>query len=298
MVENSRKGGRDGTLTLQEPRDLHYRGCGKQALGSPRRAHLCCIAPKNGPALLTMTSRSFTNLTSFLVLSAGLGALLVLPATGCGDSEAPPRAPVSVRVTEFIDQSDLQRPMPGAEVCEIDTTNCTMTDEDGMATIDLLADAEVSYTITKEGFASYLWSDVNNGQLEHWTWMFPEEEVTRLAGLIGTTFPGTGDGLIIIRAFTDPGVMFDLVGESNEPFYFLDGGTPSRDIDATTEDRRGGFTDVAPGEYQIDVIGAPGPCQPFVVWPGDQADRFKLLVRAGFISWVSVTCQESGSGAN
>lgn len=243
-----------------------------------------------------MTSRNFSNLTSFLVLSAGLGALLVLPGTGCGGSSEVPRAPVSVRVTEFVDLSNLQQPLPGAEVCETDTDNCTMTDEEGMATIDLLADAEVSYTIAKEGFASYLLSDVNTGQLEHWTWMFPEEEVTRLAALIGTTFPGTGDGLIIIRAFTDPGVMFDLVGESNEPFYFLDGGTPSRDIDATTEDKRGGFTDVAPGDYQIDVIGAPGPCQPFVVWPGDEDDRFKVPVKADHISWVSVTCGESGSG--
>ena len=256
-----------------------------------------CIAPQNGPALMPMTSRNFSNLTSFLVLSAGLGALLVLPGTGCADSEAP-RAPVSVRVTEFIAESDRERPMPGAEVCELDTDNCTMTDEDGMATINLLADAEVSYTVTKEGFASYLWSDVNTGKLKGWTWMFPEEEVTRLAGLIGTTFPGTGDGLIIIRAFTDPGVMFDLVGESNEPFYFLDGRTPSRDIDATTDDKRGGFTDVAPGEYQFDVIGAPGPCRPFTVWPGDQDDRFKVLVRAGFISWVSVTCHDGYSEAN
>ena len=285
------------TLAPRAPRNLHYRKPGKQAVGGPKRAQLSCAVPKNASALRTMTSRNFVNLAPYLVLSAGLGALLVLPSAGCGDSEAP-TAPVTVRVTEFVDLSDLQRPMPGAEVCEADTDNCTMTDEEGIATINLPADAEVSYTITKEGFASYLLSDVNNGNLEHWTWMFPEEEVTRLAGLIGTTFPGTGDGLIIIRAFTDPGVMFDLVGESNEPFYFLDGGTPSREIDATTEDKRGGFTDVAPGEYEFDVIGAPGPCQPFVVWPGDQDDRFKVPVKAGHISWVSVTCGESGSGAN
>lgn len=211
-----------------------------------------------------------------------------LPHAGCGSDGG---APVSVRVTEFVSLSDLERPMPDAEVCENDTDNCVMTDEEGMASIVLPSDTEVSYTITKEGFASYLWSDVNTGGLEHWTWMFSEEEVTRLAGLVGATFPGTGDGLIVIRAFTDPGVMFDLVGEPNEPFYFVNGDTPSREIDATTEDRRGGFTDVAPGEYQIDVIGAPGPCKPFVVWPGDQDDRVKVPVKANHISWVSVTCE-------
>jgi hypothetical protein len=243
-----------------------------------------------------MTSRNFINRTSFLILSAGLGVLL-LPNAGCGGSGSGGE-PVTVRVTEFVDRSNLEQPMVGAQVCETDTTNCTTTDAEGMATINLPADVDVSYTITKEGFASYLVSDVNTGKLLIWTWMYPEEEVTRLAGLIGTTFPGTGDGLIIIRAFTDPGVMFDLVGEPNEPFYFIDGDTPSREIDATTEDRRGGFTDVAPGEYQFDVFGAPGPCQPFVVWPGDQDDRFKVPVKADYISWVSVTCTVQEPGAN
>lgn len=236
-----------------------------------------------------MTSRNFIKRTSSLVLSASLGVLLVLPNAGCGSGSG--TTPVTVRVTEYVSLADLERPMPGAEVCETDTDNCVMTDAEGMASIELPSDAEVSYTISKEGFASYLLSDVNTGQLKHWTWMFPEEEVTRLAGLVGTMFPGTGDGLIIIRAFTDPGVMFDLVGEPNEPFYFVDGDTPSREIDATTVDRRGGFTDVAPGEYQIDVTGAPGPCKPFVVWPGDQDDRYKVPVKAGYISWVSVSCE-------
>lgn len=236
------------------------------------------------------------NRTSSLLLTSSLGALLVLPNGGCGGS-GESTEPVNVRVTEYVSLADLERPMPGAEVCETDTDNCVMTDEEGLASIALPSDVEVSYTITKEGFASYLLSDVNTGQLKHWTWMFPEEEVTRQAALVGTTFPGTGDGLIVIRAFTDPGVMFDLVGEPNEPFYLVDGDTPSREIDATTEDRRGGFTDVAPGEYQIDVIGAPGPCKPFVVWPGDQDDRYKVPVKADHISWVSVSC-DGGEDAN
>jgi len=222
--------------------------------------------------------------------------LLALPNTGCGDSEVA-TAPVTVRVTEYITLANLETPMPDAEVCETDTTNCTMTDAEGMATINLPDESEVSYTITKEGFGSYLVSDVNNGRLEHWFWMYNDEELTRLAGLMGTTYPWTDDGIIIMRAHSEASVMFDLVGESNIPFYFLDGNTPSTDLDSTTSDGRGGFTDVAAGEYEVELVGAEVAidCRAFTAWPTEIKNRVRVPVKAGYISYASMSCEQASS---
>jgi len=247
-----------------------------------------------------MTSQNFSNLASFLVLSAGFGMLLALPNAGCGDSSAP-TAPVSVRVTEYIDVSNLETPMPGAEVCETDTANCTMTDAEGMATLNLPDESEVSYTITKEGFGSYLVSDVNDGNLEPWFWMYDDEELARLAELMGTTYPWTDDGIIVMREFSREGfeysVMFDLVDQPNDAFYFLDGDTPSTDLDSTTDDGRGGFTDVAPGEYEVELIGADFPvvCAAFTAWPSVVRNRVRVPIKAGYISYASMSCERGAA---
>lgn len=50
----------------------------------PKRVQFSCFLTLNTPALSIMIRRSFCKLTSFLVLSAGIGALLALPNTGYG----------------------------------------------------------------------------------------------------------------------------------------------------------------------------------------------------------------------
>jgi hypothetical protein len=236
-----------------------------------------------------MIRRGFCKLTSFLFLSAGIGALLALPNTGCGGpSESP--VPVTVKVTEYIALADLRTPMPGAEVCETDTTNCTTTDDQGLATIELPANADVSYAITKEGYGSYLISDVTDARLEHWFIMYNHEELARQAELMGTTYSWTDTGIIILRAYTEPGVMFDMIGQSNNQFYYLNGDTPSTELDGTAGDGRGGFTDVAEGEYQVEFLEAPVIYTASTTWPGDMDNRVRDPVKAGYISYASMSC--------
>ena len=236
-----------------------------------------------------MTSRNAFKPTSFLVLCTVLGASFALPNTGCGASDEP-QAAVSVRVTEYVTLADQVNPMVDAEVCETDTENCVMTGEDGMAMINLPDNAEVSYTITKEGYGSYLVSDVTDSRIEHWFRMYNDEEVERLAGLMGTTYPLDG-GIILLRGYSDdPGVMFDLVGGSSNQFYFLTGDTPSTEIDSTTADGRGGFTDLADGVYEVDFVGAPVECRDFSSWPSEVANRVRVPVKDGYISYSSMSC--------
>jgi hypothetical protein len=231
------------------------------------------------------------NTSPFLFISALLGVALGMPNTGCGSGVS--TDPVSVGVSEYVTLSDLQGPLPDAEICETDTDNCVMTDAEGMAIIELPSDSEVSYTITKEGFGSYLISDVNNGRLEHRFVMYGDEELARLAPLMGTTYPWTNTGIILLRVYSEPGVMFDLVGQSETPFYFSNGDTPSTELDATTSDGRGGFTDVAEGEYQVEFVDPQVLCRPFTAWPGDMDNRVTVPVKPGFISWASMSCAQA-----
>ncbi len=238
-----------------------------------------------------MLNRMLRNSSPFLFISALLGVALGIPNTGCGSGES--TDPVQVRVTEYVTLSDLQGPLPGAEVCETDTDNCLMTDEEGRVIIDLPSDTEVSYTITKEGFGSYLISDVNDGRLDHRFIMYSDEELARQAPLMGTTYPWTNTGIMLLRVYSEPGVVFDLIGQANEPFYFSNGDTPSTDLDATTADGRGGFTDLAEGEYQVEFVDPLVLCRPFTAWPGDMDNRVKVPVKPGYISWASMACGQA-----
>lgn len=238
-----------------------------------------------------MVGRNINNSSLFLVLSALLGVSLGMPSAGCGGS-GESRTPVAVRVTEYVNLADLEGPMPDAEVCETDTENCLITDEEGRVSIELPSDTEVSYTITKEGYGSYLVSDVNTGRLDHRFIMYSDEELARLAPLMGTTYPWTDTGIMILRVYSEPGVMFDLVGQSNQPFYFIDGDTPSTALDATTADGRGGFTDLAEGQYQVEFIDSQD-CKAFTAWPGDTDNSVKVPVKAGYISYSSMACGQS-----
>lgn len=228
----------------------------------------------------------------FLLLFTVIGTPLLLPNVGCGSSES--TTEVSVRVTEYITLADLENPMPDAEVCETDTENCVLTDADGMATLALPSGSEASYTITKEGYGSYLVADVVEGGIEHWFWMFSDAELTRMAELMGTTYPWDDTGVMLLRVYSDPGVVFVLVGETANSFYFENGDTPSTEIDATTFDGRGGFTDLAEGEYQVEYLGGEVLCQPFTAWPGDADNRIRVPVRAGYISYASQSCGATG----
>jgi hypothetical protein len=226
-----------------------------------------------------------------LFISALFGVTLGMPNTGCGSGES--TDPVQVRVTEYVTLSDTQDPLPGAEVCRADTDDCVVTDEEGRASIELPSDSEVSYTITKEGFGSYLISDVNNGRLDHRFIMYGDDELERLAPLMGTTYPWTDTGIIILRVYSEPGVVFELVGQPNEPFYFSNGDTPSTELDSTTDDGRGGFTDLVEGEYTVEFNDPQVLCRPFTAWPGEMDNRVKVPVKPGYISYSSMACGQA-----
>ncbi len=213
--------------------------------------------------------------------------------TGLGPPTQNPPS-VELTLTLVVGASGADRPpLEGAAFCETDTENCEMTDANGQATIEVgvPADQRISYTYAKEGYLSVLYSDVVDETLFtdriHWT--VTDAEAKRQADLVMTPYPYEGTGSIVVSVGLI-GATFELVGASGKGFYFDAQGDPSLDLDSTMANGAGGFVEVAPDEVEVRLGGTATNCTPLSAWPGSEANTIRMPIKAGFISWSSMSC--------
>ncbi len=233
-------------------------------------------------------------------------ALGVVPLVGCsetagtggtgGDGGAGGGVEtVQLTLTLVVGASGDDRPaLEGAAFCETDTQNCAITNANGQATIEVVvpADKRISYTYTKDGYLSVLYSDVVDDTLftdrSHWT--LTDAEMERLSDLIAAPYPFEGTGSLVVSAGL-AGATFELVGgASGKGFYNDAQGDPSLDLNSTTADGQGGFFEVAPGEVEVRLGGTATNCAPLSAWPGSEANTVTMPIKVGFLSWSSVSC--------
>ena len=106
-------------------------------------------------------------------------------------------------------------------------------------------------------------------------------------------YPWSPDGMISVAAFSlRAGGTFDLLDEAATPFYSDEQQETTVGLTATTSTGRGGFFEVAPGEHQIEFGGTATNCTARTAWPGDTANRIRVPVRAGHLSYGSMSCDE------
>jgi hypothetical protein len=184
-----------------------------------------------------------------------------------------------------------QEPLEGVEICQTDTDNCVSTNANGNAVIQLPYEKEVSFTLDREGYGSYLDSYVlpAQGAAEVYAMATVERFADQYA-LIDSPYPeqGTGTVLVGIPAGT-PGVTFTLVESTGKQFYREENLDWNADLTATTTGGGGGFAEVAPGVVQVDIAGAD--CSVLRGWSGDQANRVKLPVKSNYFSRLTTTCE-------
>lgn len=217
---------------------------------------------------------------------------------GTGGAGGADTVTLSVTTTEAQSLAPIGPALEGVRLCETDTANCATTDADGMASIAVPADQEVSYTLEKEGYTPYLVADVTDETLfQTGPWaMYSEQLTADLLEALGIASPMGGQ--IILRAVSGAiiagiaGVTFDLIDETATPFYNEQDWTPSFDLTATTSIGQGGFVEQATGEYQVEYGGAATNCSVQIGWPGDAANRVKVPVRAGYFSFGTMVCDE------
>lgn len=224
---------------------------------------------------------------------------------GNGGSES-----VSARlfIFEFGPQF-VELPLQGAAVCQLGVDNCVISDKAGIAKIYFPVDQEIAFTIEKEGYGPWVFSNVTD---EH----FPEgdrfplythENLAAIAERLQTPYPWEGGIVGLLRWFSpNAGVKFLPVGPTAEavgkPFYFDAASLEySLELEATTTFfglpdaplAEGGFTEVVPGVQQFEFVGTSGDC-PHASWgwPGDAPNRIKVPVLEGYTTYGSVRCDE------
>ncbi|MBT8469725.1 MAG: hypothetical protein KJN97_13350, partial [Deltaproteobacteria bacterium] len=203
----------------------------------------------------------------------------------------------SVMVTEApsIDAAIFTGPgLEGAELCETDTTNCATTDAAGLASIMLPADQEVSYTVSKDGYGPYLLGDVTDEPLPTTNWPLISDALLEADAMkVIVPYPWSPDGTLSLAAFSlRAGVTYELLDETATPFYTDEQQETTVGLTATTSTGRGGFFEVTPGEHQIEFGGTATNCTARIAWPGDAANRIRVPVRAGHLSFGSMDCDE------
>jgi len=199
---------------------------------------------------------------------------------------------VTVTVTEAPSLEDLfgGEPLEGVELCETDTSNCATTDAAGGASITVTLGEETSYALVKDGYLRYLVPVLASGATSS-TWpMLSEQLAEEFGDNIMIPYPWTG-GSIALAAFSlRAGVTFELVGETVPGYYTDEDGlpVPTPMLTETTSTGRGGFVEVSPGEYEVEFGGTATACTRSFGWPASSANRIKLPVRAGYLTYGSV----------
>jgi len=240
--------------------------------------------------------------------------LALLLMTGCGDdsegaSGSGGGAGMStarriVRVDEWSPVLGLVGPLEKVKICATDTSDCAWTNREGRATVQIPLDDEFSFTFEKQGYGK----DLLAGFESEGPYLFPLMSLQEEGGFydiheeVGSPYPmeGTGtilivpvDGLFSITSTGCSGVAgrtFLLSEGEGKPFYVDEQGYWDATLTATSCWGWGGFTEVPPGEVQVEIGGRAENCQVLDGWPGRIDNSVRMPVRTGFLTEVRVDC--------
>lgn len=181
--------------------------------------------------------------------------------------------------------------LEGVEVCETDTSNCVTTDANGEAVLMLPANQQVSYSLSKEGYGTFLAGDVTDETFVPFaTWpLFSNAQLEDNAeNRVMIPWPWTGGVIALGSSMT--GVTYDLIDGTGKQWYKEEDWNVSLGLTATTSVGQGGFAEVSPGEYQVELGGTAINCTPLIAWPGNEENRVRVPVKVGHLSFASMSC--------
>jgi hypothetical protein len=122
---------------------------------------------------------------------------------------------------------------------------------------------------------------------------------------VGSPYPMEGTGTVIVipldGAFSNlsigckgvAGRTFELRGATGKGYYHDERGYWDASLSATSCWGWGGFTEVPPGEVQIEIKGNAENCQVLHGWPGTHENSVRMPVRVGHLTEVWVDCDVS-----
>jgi hypothetical protein len=197
-----------------------------------------------------------------------------------------------------LDPEGKQVPLVGVLLCETGTTNCAVSDASGFASIQLPAEREISYTHEKEGYGSSMRADILPAAGRTVVPVMPTE-ASRAAQYerLMSPYPMEGTGTIYIQVARgslgdDPiaGATFDLLGTTGKAFFLDEERNWSLEPSVTTSAGVGGFVEVSPGVFEIEIGGTAKNCLLIRGWSGDSENTIRLPVREGYATIARVDC--------
>jgi hypothetical protein len=198
-----------------------------------------------------------------------------------------------------LDADGEQVPLVGVSVCEVDTTNCAVSDGLVFVELQVPANQEISYTQTKDGFDSRLRSDIIPMPPKLTIVvpvMEPTAQVAEQFERLMSPYPMVDTGAVSVLVWGGtagdpiPGATLELVDGTGKPYYANDDGTWHGDLTATTMEGSGGFVEVDPGEVEVRVGGAAKNCEVLRGWPGTEENSIRMAVREGFRTSARLLC--------
>lgn len=196
-------------------------------------------------------------------------------------------------VTEWTPEGGNIGAAVGVQICQTYTTNCVETGDLGSAFLEVPVDQEVSATMDKDGFNRVLNSFVvPEGGSGFSLGLATEQRIKDQCGLMESPYPMDGTGMIYIDTGTLVGVTLELIGTTGKRFYRDLDANFDPDLTATTAYGGGGFLEVIPGEYVVEIGGTAENCVIRKGWPGAADNTVKLPVQEHYMSTAVVACDE------
>jgi len=215
--------------------------------------------------------------------------LIVFTVSACQDVVS--EKSLLVRVVDLANA-----PLEGVMICETDTANCALTGADGHATLVLPTDEEFSYTATKEGYERLLQADVTDGRFDAATppklILSGNKATAEWMEALMSPYPqmGTGSVDVFVAYGGIEGATLDLIDATGKAYYEDEARIPTLDLEATTSSGHGGFVEVPPGDFEIELGGTVNDCYPGRAWPGSTKNRIRVPIRAGYFTVANVVC--------
>jgi hypothetical protein len=221
--------------------------------------------------------------------------LVVFAVAGCNEVTTPApstTAPYTLAVSSSPAPGDPGPPLEGAELCETDTANCALSDARGRVTIQLPIGEQTSYTLEKERHASYLVPLVMPAEGVVFAFTMPtDEHMVAQFKRVMSPYPMIGTGMVGVAL--EPrfaGAAFELAYATGKAFYNDEEGRRSLDLTETTSFGYGGFVEVPPGEFQINLGGTAQQCDLGSRWPGDVENSVAFPIRENYVTGLTVNC--------
>lgn len=230
---------------------------------------------------------------SFIRVFAGFLALSLAALIGCGSDTGAESTSLTITMSGWDPNLGFVGPLEGVEVCEIETDNCVVTSAAGVATFEVAVAQEVSFTLEKEGYQSYIMTGVATTEPGELTLgMSTVQRIEDMHTFVMSPYPmeGTGD-IVVISEPKLEGETLSLTGGTGKVFYYNALGNWDASLTATSSWGWGGFTEVSPGEVQVELGGTATGCTVTLGWPGDVANSVRMPIRAGYLTQVYVSCE-------